>query len=69
MKKTETLKIEGMSCNHCVKSVQSALSAIDNVDVDAVEIGTATVQIEGDSVNRATLVEAIEEIGFEVVES
>lgn len=38
-----TFAIEGMSCQHCVGSVQKTLDALDGVAVTEVEIGRATV--------------------------
>ena len=31
--KTSEIKIKGMSCNHCVASIQKALSALEGVKV------------------------------------
>lgn len=66
--KSETIKIEGMSCNHCVSSVNKALSATEGVEVKNVEIGKAEIAYDADKVTHDQLVEAIEDIGFEVVE-
>jgi copper chaperone CopZ len=62
-----TLSIEGMSCQHCVKSVRQALEDIHGVEVESVEIGTAIVKTI-ESVSPDTLRDAIDDIGFEVVE-
>lgn len=37
------LKISGMSCGHCVGRVTNALSSVAGVEVENVEIGSATV--------------------------
>lgn len=63
---TETLTIDGMSCNHCVSSVTKALSETEGVKVESVEIGTAKVTYNVEKTPRAKLVEAIEDIGFDV---
>ena len=62
--KTE-LKIEGMSCNHCVNAVKSALTAIDGVaSVDVtLDPGHATVEHDP-GVQTLTIVNAIEEEGY-----
>ena len=65
---SETITIEGMSCNHCVMSVKNALASQEGVEVDAVEIGSAKVRYDPAQIKHDTLVEAIEDIGFEVVE-
>ena len=66
---SETLNIEGMSCNHCVSSVTNALSAAKSVKVEGVEIGKARVTYDTTQVTHAELVAAVEEIGFNVINS
>ena len=66
---SETINIEGMSCNHCVMSVKNALTSQEGVVVESVEIGTAKVQYDPSQIQRGRLVEAIEDIGFDVVGS
>ena len=63
---TETLTIDGMSCNHCVSSVTKALSETEGVKVESVEMGTAKVTYDTAKTPRAKLVEAIEDVGFDV---
>lgn len=63
---TETLTIEGMSCGHCVSSVTRALTETEGVQVESVEIGTAKVTYDTDKTPRTKLIEAIEDIGFDV---
>ena len=63
---TETLQIEGMSCDHCVASVRSALAGVSGAVVESVEIGSATVDA-GPEATRERLVEAVEQAGFDVV--
>ncbi|MFK7986956.1 MAG: heavy-metal-associated domain-containing protein [Sandaracinaceae bacterium] len=60
------LTIEGMSCGHCVKAVEDALSHTPGVT--AVEVSLGHARVEGD-VERAALVAAIEEEDFRVVTS
>ncbi|MEO0559242.1 MAG: heavy metal translocating P-type ATPase [Bacteroidota bacterium] len=62
---TETLTIDGMSCNHCVGAVQKALDGVEGVTVHSVEIGHAEVKVDS-STPRAELVAAIEDAGFTV---
>ena len=64
-----SIKIKGMSCQHCVASVTKALSEIDGViDIKvSLENGEATFN-EASPVPKQTLKDAISKIGFEVVE-
>jgi copper chaperone len=60
------LKIEGMTCGHCVRAIEQALGALDGVRTIEVEIGRARVEAD-DSLTRDVLVRAIEEEEFRVV--
>ncbi len=63
-----TLKIEGMSCMHCVASVKSALEDIKGVKKVDVSLENASAVVEcDDSVSEDALKEAVEDIGFTVV--
>ena len=59
------LKVEGMSCNHCVASVKKALEGIDGVreaDV-SLEDKSARVELDKDLADEA-LVKAVEDAGY-----
>ena len=62
----QTLRIEGMSCSHCVSSVQAALGALDRARVRSVEVGRAEVEVDPDGPSRDELVSAVEAVGFDV---
>ncbi len=67
VKQEETLRIEGMTCGHCVKAVQGALEALDGVEVHDVGIGEATISYDADAVDHDRIVEAVEDEGYTVV--
>ena len=63
-----TIKIKGMSCQHCVMAVKKALNGIDgvaNADVD-LEAGQATFDTS-QPVDLEVVKERIKKAGFEVV--
>jgi copper chaperone CopZ len=63
---TTTLKIEGMTCNHCVQSVKQALSSLPGVrkaEVSLVE-KQALVESEG-PLDLSAAVKAVEEEGYQ----
>lgn len=64
-----TLKVEGMSCMHCVGAVKKAVSALDGVSVVEVDLKgkTAEVVYDKSKLSRDTIVKAIEEQGYNVV--
>ncbi|HYE94716.1 MAG TPA: cation transporter [Rubricoccaceae bacterium] len=61
---TITLRIEGMTCGHCVRAVENALSALPGVEVEAVEIGRAEVRYDPAQTDRVQIARAIEEEGY-----
>jgi copper chaperone len=64
---TVTLKVEGMSCGHCVNSVEGAvksLGASGKVDLNA---GSVTIVFDESKVSLDAIKEAIEEQGYDVV--
>lgn len=61
-----TLKVEGMSCGHCVNSVEGAikeLGAKGKVDLDN---GIVSVEYDENQVTLEKVKEAIEEQGYSV---
>ncbi len=65
--KTQELKIEGMSCHHCVMAVRKELGKLENVKVENVQIGSAKVQYDESKVDEKKLAAAIEEAGYKLV--
>lgn len=65
MKET-TLTVVGMTCNHCKASVESALNELDGVTNATVSLADNNVTIIHEDVATERLVEAIEEIGYDV---
>ena len=59
------LKIDGMSCQHCVKAVDTALSDVPGVDrVVAVRLDEGEAEVEGTADTNA-LIAAVEEEGYD----
>ena len=63
-----TLKIEGMTCDHCKSAVTTALKELEGVSgVEVnVEEGTATVSYDASRVSVSTMNEAVEEQGYDI---
>jgi copper chaperone len=64
---TLTLQVEGMSCNHCVNAVETALKEIGasgKVDLAARKV---EVTYDETSLNADKIKEAIEEQGYDVI--
>lgn len=61
-----SLAITGMSCGHCIGAVKKALAAIPGVEVQHVEIGSATVEFDAAHTDVGLLTRAVEDAGFAV---
>jgi copper chaperone len=61
------LKIEGMSCGHCVMAVKKELSKLQDVIVEDVQVGNAKVQYDETKVTEKNIADAIEEAGFKLI--
>ena len=64
---TATIHVEGMSCGHCVNSVEGAvkkLGASGKVDLSG---GSVTVDFEESKVSLDAIKKAIEDQGYDVV--
>ncbi|GGG23222.1 copper ion binding protein [Paenibacillus abyssi] len=61
------LKVEGMSCGHCVKSVEGAMEQLGAKG--EVDLGAKTVKVSYDEANVSVekIKEAIEDQGYDVV--
>ncbi|MBE1554825.1 copper chaperone [Filibacter limicola] len=63
----EILKVEGMSCNHCVNSIETNVGELTGVSTVKVDLGNNEVLVEFD--NAATLAqikETIEDQGYDL---
>jgi copper chaperone len=65
--KTQELKIEGMSCGHCVMSVKKELSKLAGVVVEDVQIGKAKIQYDETKISNQMIADTIDEAGYKLV--
>ncbi|MFL6192532.1 MAG: heavy-metal-associated domain-containing protein [Thermoanaerobaculia bacterium] len=59
-----TLKIDGMSCGHCVARVEKTLSKLDGVIVNHVEIGSADVLYDPEKTPFTGIRAALDDAGY-----
>ena len=59
-----TLNIDGMSCGHCVASVNDALREADGVAVATVALGTATVEFDPTTTSPEKIADAVSKAGY-----
>jgi len=59
-----TLKIEGMMCEGCVKSVDDKLSALDGVSKVDVDLKSGKAVVEHNGLSDEVLIAAVVDAGF-----
>ncbi|OZA17919.1 MAG: copper-translocating P-type ATPase [Rhodobacterales bacterium 17-64-5] len=60
------IDVEGMTCASCVGRVERALQSVPGVRTAAVNLATERAEIIGPALDRAALVKAIEDAGYDV---
>lgn len=65
---TIELKIEGMDCGHCVKTIETAVGGLPGVEEIKVSLtsNSAVIRLFPDKISRDAIVETIEDAGFDV---
>ena len=61
-----SIKINGMSCGHCVSRVKQAIDGLSGVSQSDVEIGSATVTYDEARLSVADIEAAVEKAGYPI---
>ncbi|MDA3910167.1 MAG: permease [Bacteroidales bacterium] len=61
---TKTIKVEGMTCNHCKTSVESNLESLPFVKSVRVNLNDKSASIEGDDLDMEKIKETINSLGY-----
>ncbi|MEA3278782.1 MAG: permease [Pseudomonadota bacterium] len=64
-----TLKVEGMSCQHCVANVKKTLEGFETVAEASPSLSSGLVRVRGDHLDVSALVQAVEKAGYQVSET
>jgi copper chaperone CopZ len=59
------MRIEGMSCDHCVRRVTKALEGTPGVTVKNVKVGSATVDHDGTQASVDAIVQSLDRAGYD----
>jgi copper chaperone len=59
------MRIDGMSCGHCVARVTKALQATPGVTVKDVQVGSAKLDYDGTQASLDAIVQAIDRAGYD----
>ena len=62
-----TIKIKGMTCDHCVMAVPRALNEIDGIKDVKVDLEKGEAFFEGKPIDMGLVREKIKKAGYEVV--
>ncbi|MGF1657372.1 MAG: heavy-metal-associated domain-containing protein [Verrucomicrobiales bacterium] len=60
-----TMKVEGMTCGGCAKSVRQAISACEGVKEVSVDMAKKTFSVTGENMTPEVLVAAVTEAGYQ----
>ena len=61
-----TMKIDGMTCGHCVGQVTKALKELEGVKLEQVSVGSATVSFDPAVTPEEKITQAVEDQGYAV---
>jgi len=61
--------VQGMTCEHCVRSVTEEVGAVEGVAGVDVDLSAGRVIVRGDAFTDAAVADAVDEAGYEVVEA
>lgn len=64
---TQTIKVDGMTCNHCKSNVESNLEKLSFITSAKVNLNEKSVTIEGENIEVETTRSLIEELGYKPV--
>jgi len=64
---TATLKVQGMSCGHCVSAVEGAVRKLGGQAKVDLASGTVTVEFDETKTSLEAIKESIEDQGYDVV--
>ncbi len=63
-----TYRVDGMTCDHCVRAVRAEVGAIEGVSEVEVDLATGEVAVTSDApLDAAAVRAAVDEAGYELV--
>jgi len=61
-----SMKIDGMSCQHCVMSVKKAVDSVEGINSSEVSVGSAKISYDDIKTERDAFVKAVQDAGYKV---
>lgn len=70
MMEKSVIRVDGMSCQHCVKAVSGAVNALPGIESVEVDLAAKTVAVAHDAAKSSlkTIKAVIEDQGYDVVD-
>ena len=65
---TRTYTVQGMTCDHCRRSVSEEVSEVDGVEEVSIDLPTGRLEVRGDKFSDDAVAAAVEEAGYELAE-
>ena len=62
---SDRIPVRGMSCDHCVRQVRTAVEGVDGVTAVRVSIGEVELEMGGNGGTRERVEDAIRDAGYE----
>ena len=66
MKDIREYNVNGMTCAHCVQTIQTEVTGVAGVEVASVNLGLGLLTVGGDGYSDDDVKSAVREAGFEV---
>jgi copper chaperone CopZ len=63
---TRTYTVQGMTCDHCARSVHEEVSEVAGVETVSVELAGGRVEVAGIDIDDEAVRAAVEEAGYEL---
>jgi copper chaperone CopZ len=63
---TATYSVPDISCGHCRTAITSEVSTVAGVETVDVDLDAKTVTVTGEALDRAAILAAIDQAGYEV---
>ncbi len=66
MSQLTTIKISGMTCNHCKANVENNLKKLPGIESVVVDLNAQNAQIQGDNIDYELIKQTLEDIGYQL---
>ncbi len=65
---TKTIKVEGMTCNHCKMNVENGIKGVEGISIANADINSGEVMIEGENYDLEDVKKAVNGLGYKYID-